>query len=103
MRHVSDVLAAGCGGVEREVIESTLASNTRRDGVRGWRTAMVAETHEQDVNGCRHAGKIQSVGVNRRNRRLFVTTKTIERHLQKAYAKLGVSRRYALTEALGEQ
>ena len=75
---VADVVAPRRRRIEGDVFGSALPGDVRGHGVRRWRSAVVSQADEQHAEGLRHDWRFKPVGVKRRNRRLLVTTKTLD-------------------------
>ena len=54
VRQVADMATAGRGRVEGDMFGSTKSGDVRRDGVGGWRSAVIAQAHEKHAKGLGH-------------------------------------------------
>jgi hypothetical protein len=90
VRRIANMFASGRSRVEHDVSRAASVGHMPGDGLCRWRTAMVPQTDEENAKGLGHTGKIQAVGVKRRNRKLLLTTKMLDEAIA-ALATIGES------------
>jgi hypothetical protein len=90
---VTNVIATCRRRIEGDVFDSASASHVVRNRMCGWGPAMVPQADEEDAEGLGHVRTIQLAGVKRRNRKLLLTTKTLDEAIA-ALATIGDSNQH---------